>query len=423
MAIMHIMLDLTDDLFYQFADSLPSLQAAVDPALYPPLIRFFAHLVLYLRLLGKNPPIEPARDILQAYLDVLEREGKGELVAVYAGSLGERKGEESYARFLRGQLLPCPGLASCWTSTLTLCFPLRRPRPQHQQGGAAPGAGAGKGARPGSRRGRQADGAAADDGHLPRASSLASLCSRSLPPDAVPPFLTQSLPGSDEPEPDITSFATSVVEGGDDWRLIRALEWLTISDETFSEALIQANSLTRYFLGESSSFGRRCACAGLTSLRPSSSVRQDPRRPRAPRRAAAATARLLHLGRGLAGRPRDARERIRPARHAVRGRRQPDQVPRDRRIAAQVKVRPPAAAGLPGRSRADTPNLPFLSDPKIDQLDWAKRLSAAVNKSYASTVDLLQSDWLKFESDESSLLGESAALVRSPSSLGVVPKH
>lgn len=51
------------------------------------------------------------------------------------------------------------------------------------------------------------------------------------------------------PEPDIASFATTVVEGGDDWRLIRALEWLTVSDETFSEALIQANALTRYFLG------------------------------------------------------------------------------------------------------------------------------------------------------------------------------
>jgi hypothetical protein len=61
----------------------------------------------------------------------------------------------------------------------------------------------------------------------------------------------QSLPGSDEPEPDITSFATTVVEGGDDWRLIRAHEWLTVSDETFSEALIQANALTRYFLGAS----------------------------------------------------------------------------------------------------------------------------------------------------------------------------
>lgn len=117
-AIMHIMMDLTDDLLYQFADSLPTLQDSVDPTLYPPLIRFFAHLVLYLRLVGKTPPAKPARDILQAFLDVLEREGKGELVAVYAGSLGERRGEESYARFLRGKLwLPRPSPQSQGSSS------------------------------------------------------------------------------------------------------------------------------------------------------------------------------------------------------------------------------------------------------------------------------------------------------------------
>lgn len=129
MAIVHIITDLTDDLFYQFADSLPSVQLSVDPALYNPLVRFFAHLVLFQRLVGKNPPLGPARDILQAYLECLEREGKGELVAVYAGSLGERRGEESYARFLRGAFraslcLPTPEgrltlnrLLQTWTPT------------------------------------------------------------------------------------------------------------------------------------------------------------------------------------------------------------------------------------------------------------------------------------------------------------------
>jgi hypothetical protein len=125
---MHIMMDLTDDLLYQFADSLPTLQGSIDPALYPPLIRFFAHLVLYLRLVGKTPPAEPARDILQAYLDVLEHEGKGELVAIYAGSLGERRGEESYARFLRGEKPGAPlndrvGLGTCRLTKATFSLP------------------------------------------------------------------------------------------------------------------------------------------------------------------------------------------------------------------------------------------------------------------------------------------------------------
>ena len=72
-------------------------------SLYPPLLRFFAHFVIYLRLLHQDPPLEPANVILQAYLDVLEEEGKSELVAVYAASLGEQNGAESYARFLKGQ--------------------------------------------------------------------------------------------------------------------------------------------------------------------------------------------------------------------------------------------------------------------------------------------------------------------------------
>ena len=71
--------------------------------MYPPLLRFFAHFVIYLRLLHQDPPLEPANVILQAYLDVLEEEGKSELVAVYAASLGEQNGAESYARFLKGQ--------------------------------------------------------------------------------------------------------------------------------------------------------------------------------------------------------------------------------------------------------------------------------------------------------------------------------
>lgn len=70
-------------------------------SLYPPLLRFFAHLVIYLRLLHHDPPLDPANTILQAYLDVLEEEGKSELVAVYAASLGEQNGATSYARFLK----------------------------------------------------------------------------------------------------------------------------------------------------------------------------------------------------------------------------------------------------------------------------------------------------------------------------------
>ena len=58
------------------------------------------------------------------------------------------------------------------------------------------------------------------------------------------------MPGLSDPEPDVTDFSTRVVEGGPDWVLIRSLEWLTVSEETYPEALTQANNLIRFFLGQ-----------------------------------------------------------------------------------------------------------------------------------------------------------------------------
>jgi nuclear pore complex protein Nup107 len=66
-------------------------------------VRFFAHLVLVMRTLSQPVPDEPANLILQAYLQVLEREGSDALVAMYAACLREGSGEESYARFLQGR--------------------------------------------------------------------------------------------------------------------------------------------------------------------------------------------------------------------------------------------------------------------------------------------------------------------------------
>lgn len=70
------------------------------PRLIGPLIRFFAHLILILRNLNQPVPDTPANAILQAYLQILEREGNDHLVAMYAACLREGSGEDSYARFL-----------------------------------------------------------------------------------------------------------------------------------------------------------------------------------------------------------------------------------------------------------------------------------------------------------------------------------
>lgn len=68
-------------------------------------MRFFAHLVLVLRTLNQPVPESAANSILEAYLSVLKSEGKDALVAMYAACLREGNGEESYARFLRGEQL------------------------------------------------------------------------------------------------------------------------------------------------------------------------------------------------------------------------------------------------------------------------------------------------------------------------------
>lgn len=56
------------------------------------------------------------------------------------------------------------------------------------------------------------------------------------------------MPSLDEPEPDVTEFTTTLAEGSPDWVLIRSLEWLTASEETYPDALVQANALIRFFL-------------------------------------------------------------------------------------------------------------------------------------------------------------------------------
>lgn len=84
---------------------LRTLAELTDHSLIPLLLRFFAHLVLVLRSLSVSVPTNAANAIIEAYVRVLEAEGRDELVAMYAACLREGSGEESYARFLRGELI------------------------------------------------------------------------------------------------------------------------------------------------------------------------------------------------------------------------------------------------------------------------------------------------------------------------------
>ena len=67
------------------------------------LIRFFAHLVLFLRQLGIPVTQESGDKILDAYVNVLKDNDKGELVALYASNLDEENEVESYAQYLAGK--------------------------------------------------------------------------------------------------------------------------------------------------------------------------------------------------------------------------------------------------------------------------------------------------------------------------------
>ena len=63
------------------------------------MTRFFAHLCLFLQMI--DAPVSPfaTQLVLEAYLRVLEAAGQRELIALYAGALGDNA-VERYALFL-----------------------------------------------------------------------------------------------------------------------------------------------------------------------------------------------------------------------------------------------------------------------------------------------------------------------------------
>lgn len=63
------------------------------------MTRFFAHLCLFLQMIDLSPPPLATQVILESYLQVLEAAGQRELIAMYAGALGDNA-VERYAMFL-----------------------------------------------------------------------------------------------------------------------------------------------------------------------------------------------------------------------------------------------------------------------------------------------------------------------------------
>jgi nuclear pore complex protein Nup107 len=96
---LYLILNQTDTLLTLFADGLQSDTYPVSSPEYAPLCRFFAHLCLFLRLIDVSIPPLAEQVILEAYLQVLEAAGQRELIAMYAGALGDNA-VERYALFL-----------------------------------------------------------------------------------------------------------------------------------------------------------------------------------------------------------------------------------------------------------------------------------------------------------------------------------
>ena len=192
------------------------------------LLRFFAHLILFLRLISRSSaaPIEPlpvasSTAILEAYIQVLQAHSQSaDIIAFYCSSLEEDGATEAYARYLFSEYT----LSANMTNST------------------------GRSSRLGERQERrQALLHAADNG-----LHLASVARRVVE-------LTLADVYTELPDFDAANAAFGLLspsgakETGDEreQELIRSVEWLTFDAETYPDALRQANALMRYFLCES----------------------------------------------------------------------------------------------------------------------------------------------------------------------------
>ncbi|KAH7886730.1 nuclear pore protein 84/107 [Phlebopus sp. FC_14] len=94
-----IILGRTHPLLETFAAGLRDGIYDPDSSEYPTMTRFFAHLCLFFQMIDISVPPMAVQVILEAYLQVLEAAGQRELIAMYAGALGDNA-VERYAMFL-----------------------------------------------------------------------------------------------------------------------------------------------------------------------------------------------------------------------------------------------------------------------------------------------------------------------------------
>ncbi|KAF8324711.1 nuclear pore protein 84/107 [Cantharellus anzutake] len=95
-----IIMEDTDRLFTEISEELrnnPSLD--LPPSDLHQTLRFFAHICLFLRHIGRRTPPEATDVIIQTYIAQLEAQERGDLVALYVGALGDNA-IQRYALYL-----------------------------------------------------------------------------------------------------------------------------------------------------------------------------------------------------------------------------------------------------------------------------------------------------------------------------------
>ncbi|KAJ7771524.1 nuclear pore protein 84/107 [Mycena metata] len=96
---LQIILDRIGPLMQNFADGIQNGTYSQSSFEYTSLCRFFAHLCLFLQMIEIPVPPMATQVILESYLQVLEAAGQRDLIAMYAGALGDNA-VERYALFL-----------------------------------------------------------------------------------------------------------------------------------------------------------------------------------------------------------------------------------------------------------------------------------------------------------------------------------
>ncbi|KAJ7221638.1 nuclear pore protein 84/107 [Mycena pura] len=195
---LQIILNRIEPLIENFSAGIQDGTYSSDSFEYTTMCRFFAHLCLCLQMIDIPVPPLATQVILESYLQVLEAAGQRDLIALYAGALGDNA-VERYALFLVSLELSA--------DVAERRLALTRAR-EH--------------------------GLDMDRVAIVAAERTIDKALRLLPPlkGPLPSIITMQAPPSDE-----------------ETFLLRSIEWTIFSESTYDTALEQTNIILRYFLG------------------------------------------------------------------------------------------------------------------------------------------------------------------------------